>query len=74
MLNISDRDRRLGRAVLFVHQQDGLVADRLVRAEFETLFLAGRAMDFAARLREHGQDLTPALGHPLRQAGRHRPG
>src|SRR6266536_2220233 len=61
MPDISDRDRRLGRAVLFVHQQDGLVADRLVRAELETLFLAGRAMDFAARLREHGQHLTPAL-------------
>jgi hypothetical protein len=46
---------------LFVHQQDGLVADPLVRAELETLFLAGRTMDFAARLREHGRDLTPAL-------------
>jgi len=61
MPDISNRDRRLGRAVLFVHQQAGLVADPLVRAELETLFLAGRAMDFAARLREHGQDLTPAL-------------
>jgi hypothetical protein len=59
MSTVSDRDRRLGRAVLFVHQQDGL-ADPLVRAELETLFLAGRAMDFAARLREHGQHLTTA--------------
>src|SRR5687768_99589 len=57
----SDRDWRLGRAVLFLHQQESLVVDPLVRAELETLFLAGRTMDFAARLREHGRDLTPAL-------------
>lgn len=55
---IGDAARRLGRAVLFIHQQDPVVSQAPVRARLETVFLAGRAMDFAARLREHGNALS----------------
>lgn len=48
-----DEVRRLGRAVVFVHQHDHKITDPLVRAEVEVLLLTGKAMDFAARLRGH---------------------
>lgn len=51
----SDDSRRLGRAIIFVHQHDSRIQDPFVRAEVETLLLTGRAMDFAARLRGHGR-------------------
>lgn len=54
----ADSVRRLGRAVVFVHQHDGKIDNPLVRAEVETLLLTGRAMDFAARLRGHGRLAT----------------
>ena len=58
MSGVSTVQRRIGRAVIFVHQQDPLVKDNAVRAEVETVLHAGRAMDFAARLREHRQNLS----------------
>ena len=57
---------RLGRSVIFVHQQQGAAVPFVVRAQLEKLFLAGRAMDLAARLQGHSSEavsggLTPAL-------------
>jgi len=55
---------RLGRAVIFLHQQQGALSP-VVAAQLEVLLLTGRAMDFAARLRGHTGaavgGLTPAL-------------
>ena len=48
-----DDVKRLGRAVVFVHQHDYKIVDRQVRAEVEALLLTGNAMDFAARLKGH---------------------
>lgn len=59
----SDEAKRLGRAVVFVHQHDGRITDPLVRAEVEVLLLTGKAMDFATRLRGHGVLVT--LTHEL---------
>jgi hypothetical protein len=56
-----DRNARLGRALVYLHQQDSLISAPLVRAQLEKLLLAGRAMDFAARLRGHGRGLTGTL-------------
>lgn len=61
-----DRDtrqqRRLGRAVAFVHMADAGQIPREVAAEIEPLLLAGRAMDFAARLKDfEPKRLTPAV-------------
>ncbi len=53
--------RRLGRAVLFILQQDLAIQDHVVRADIDTLLLAGRAMDFASRLQGHGRHATPDL-------------
>lgn len=44
--------RRLGRAVAFVHMADNGQIPPLTAAEIEPLLLAGRAMDFAARLKD----------------------
>lgn len=46
-----DEVKRLGRAVVFVHQHDHKITDPLVRAEVEVLLLTGKAMDLAARLK-----------------------
>lgn len=46
--------RRLGRAVVFVHQHDTGGIPQAVAAEMEALLTAGRAMDFAARLKDFG--------------------
>lgn len=53
--------RRLGRAVLFILQQDPVVQDNVVRADIDTLLLAGRAMDFASRLQGYGATATPEI-------------
>jgi hypothetical protein len=58
-----DEVKRLGRAVVFVHQHDHKITDPLVRAEVEILLLTGKAMDFAARLKGH-QSLV-VLTHKL---------
>lgn len=58
-----DQVKRLGRAVVFVHQHDHKISDPLVRAEVEVLLLTGRAMDLAVRLRGH-QGFVP-LTHEL---------
>ncbi len=44
--------RRLGRAVAFVHMADNGQIPPITAAEIEPLLLAGRAMDFAARLKD----------------------
>jgi len=55
---------RLGRAVIYLHQQQGALPP-VVAAQLEVLLLTGRAMDFAARLQGHtgaaASGLTPAL-------------
>lgn len=56
-----DRTARLGRALIYLHQQDGLITNPVIRAQMEKVLLAGRAMDFAARLRNHGRGLTGVL-------------
>jgi hypothetical protein len=53
-----DDTKRLGRAVVFVHQHDHKITNPLIRAQVEILLLTGRAMDFAARLKGH-QNLIP---------------
>lgn len=60
-----DDTKRLGRAVVFVHQHDQKITDHHVRAEIEVLLLTGKAMDFAARLKGH-QAIFP-LTHELVQ-------
>jgi hypothetical protein len=49
------RRRRLGRALVVLHNSEGLVHEPAVRAELEHLFFGGNAMDFATRLHEHGE-------------------
>jgi hypothetical protein len=44
--------RRLARALVFVHEHDGGRVPTDVSVEVEALMLAGRAMDFAARLKD----------------------
>ncbi len=51
--------RRLGRAVVFLHQQDRNNLNPIVQAEIETILFTGRAMDFAATI--HGVKLTDGL-------------
>jgi hypothetical protein len=55
--------KRLGRAIVFVHQHDQKITNPLTRAEVEILLLTGRAMDFAARLKGHQALVT--LSHDL---------
>jgi hypothetical protein len=59
----ADNVKRLGRAIVFVHQHDQKIVNPLTRAEVEVLLLTGRAMDFAARIKGH-QALVP-LTHEL---------
>jgi hypothetical protein len=60
-----DDVKRLGRAIVFVHQHGPRIQDPGARAEVEVVLLTGRAMDFAARLRGHQQfvGLTHDLVH-----------
>ncbi|MHA3019663.1 hypothetical protein ACXPWS_05260 [Mycobacterium sp. BMJ-28] len=60
--------KRLGRAVVFVHQHDHRITDPLVRAEVEILLLTGKAMDFAARLKGHQPFVTLTDGLVRRYA------
>lgn len=54
--------RRLGRAVVFVHQHDTGQIPQDVAVEVEALLAAGKAMDFAARLKNFtAAQLTPAV-------------
>ncbi len=54
--------RRLGRAVVFVHMADTGQIPQQTAVEIEPLLLAGRAMDFAARLKDFkAKQLTPAV-------------
>jgi hypothetical protein len=54
--------RRLGRAVVFVHQHDKGQIPQNVAAEVEALLTAGRAMDLAARIKDfESSQLTPAV-------------
>jgi hypothetical protein len=54
--------KRLGRAVVFVHEHDQGQIQQHVAAEVEALLTAGRAMDFAARLKSFGSaQLTPSV-------------
>lgn len=55
---MGDEVKRLGRAVVFVHQHDHRITDPLARAEVEVLLLTGKAMDFAARLKGHQSFVT----------------
>lgn len=58
----SATNRRLGRAVVFVHEHDTGRIPQDVAVEAEALLTAGKAMDFAARLKDFGSSqLTPAL-------------
>lgn len=59
-LNV-DEIKRLGRAVVFVHQHASKITNPHVRAKVEVLLLTGRAMDFASRLKGH-HDLVPLTG------------
>lgn len=60
---VGDDAKRLGRAVVFVHQHDSHITDPQLRAEIEILLLTGRAMDFAARIKGHEQFVV--LTHEL---------
>jgi hypothetical protein len=53
--------RRLGRAVLFVLQQSPVISDNLVRTDIDTILLAGRAMDFVARLQGYESSATAEI-------------
>lgn len=46
--------RRLGRAIVFVHEHDAGEIPQNVAVEIEAVLSAGRAMDFAARLKDFG--------------------
>jgi len=61
----ADNVKRLGRAIVFVHQHSHKIAEPGARAEVEILLLTGRAMDFATRLKGHQQfvGLTHDLVH-----------
>jgi hypothetical protein len=59
----ADEAKRLGRAIVFVHQHEHKISDPSARAEIEILLLTGRAMDFAARLKGHQTFVT--LTHDL---------
>jgi hypothetical protein len=52
---------RLGRALFYLHQQVRYVTQPVVKAKLGQLIAAGDAMDYANRLRGHGNDLTPEL-------------
>lgn len=55
-------NRRLGRAVVFVHEHDKGQLPQNVTVEIEALLTAGRAMDVAARLKNFDpSQLTPAV-------------
>jgi hypothetical protein len=60
MTTLATSATRLGRAVIYVHQQEDAGVPRLVRSQLEVLFLAGRAMDFAARLQGYSNGTNPA--------------
>ena len=54
--------RRLGRAAVFVHMADDGQIPLTTAVEIEPLLLAGRAMDFAARLKDFkASQLTPEV-------------
>jgi hypothetical protein len=53
--------KRLGRGIIRVHEHSDLIANPVARAQLGTLLRAGQAMEFAARLREQGERLTPGL-------------
>ena len=59
----TDNVKRLGRAIVFVHQHRDKITDPAARAEVEILLLTGRAMDFAARVQGH--HTLVALTHDL---------
>lgn len=65
----ADEAKRLGRAIVFVHQHDQKIGDPVVRAEVEILLMTGKAMDFAARLKGHHKlvILTHELVHKYAQ-------
>lgn len=54
---------RLGRAILRIHQHHQQIhtANPVIAAKLDGILLVGKAMDFAARLREHGDVLTSSL-------------
>jgi hypothetical protein len=47
------RRRRMSRSLAVLYNSQSLIASPIVRADLERLLLAGRSMDFAARLHEH---------------------
>jgi hypothetical protein len=47
------RRRRMTRSLAVLHNSQSLIASPIVRADLERLLLAGKSMDFAARLHEH---------------------
>lgn len=54
--------RRLGRSIVFVHEHDTGQIQQNVAVEIDALLTAGRAMDFAARLKDFGSaQLTTAV-------------
>ena len=63
--------RRLGRSVVFVHQHDTGHISQEVAVEVEALLAAGRAMDFAARLKDFGTArlTAPVITEFAKQAG-----
>lgn len=52
---------RLGRALLYVHQQTPLITDTIIKAKLGQLIAAGEAMDYAVKLKDHGRSLTAAM-------------
>jgi hypothetical protein len=52
-MSLNSKDTaRIGRALVFIHQNSAPITDPTVRAQMESLLTAGRAMDFVARI--HG--------------------
>jgi hypothetical protein len=49
------------RALFYLHPQVRYVTQPVVRAKLGQLIAAGDAMDYAVRLRGHGNELTPDL-------------
>jgi hypothetical protein len=52
---------RLGRTILRVYQHKDMIRDQIILGSVNTILRAGQAMDFAARLRDYGLHLSPAM-------------
>lgn len=52
---------RVGRTILRIYQHNEVILDRVVRSSTGVILTTGRAMDYAARLRGYGSQLTPEV-------------